>query len=100
MFGFDKIGKMSEAMKQARQQQNKLKEIQAIGESRDHLVKVHINGLQELINITIDETLLSPAKAKDLKSDILAAHKDALQKIQKEMMKGMDLEQMKKMLGM
>lgn len=100
MFGIDKFGKMADAVKQARQQQDKLKVIQAYGESRDHLVKVHLNGLQELVNITIDEVLLNPAKAKDLKSNILAAYKEAQQKLQKELMKGMDMEQMKKMLGM
>lgn len=100
MFGLEKIGKMADTVKQAKQQQSKMKEIQAFGESRDHLVKVHLNGLQELVNITIDESLLSPAKAKDLKNDIMAAYKDAQQKLQKELMKGMDMEQMKKLLGM
>jgi DNA-binding protein YbaB len=100
MFGIDKFGKMAGAVKQAKQQQDKMKAIQAFGESRDHLVKVHLNGLQELVTITIDESLLAVNKAKDLKSDIMAAHKDAQQKLQKELMKGMDIEEMKKMLGM
>jgi DNA-binding protein YbaB len=100
MFGLDKFGKMADAVKQAKVQQDKMKAIQTFGESRDHLVKVHLNGLQELVNITIDESLLAPNKAKDLKADILSAHKDALQKLQKELMKGMDMEEMKKMLGM
>lgn len=100
MFGFDKFGKMASAVKQAKQQQNKLKSVEVFGESRDHLVKVHVNGLQELTNITIDESLLSPNKARDIKSDIMEAIKDAQQKLQKELMKSMDLEEMKKMLGM
>ena len=99
MFGIEKFGKMADAVKQAKQQQDKMKAIEAFGESKDHLVKVHLNGLQELVNISIDESLLSPSKAKDLKNDILAAYKDAQQKLQKELMKGMDMEQMKKLLG-
>lgn len=98
--GLKNLGKVPEAVKQAKIQQDKMKAIQTFGESRDHLVKVHLNGLQELVNISIDELLLKPEKAKDLKNDIMAAYKDAQQKLQKEMMKGMDLEQMKKMLGM
>lgn len=97
---FGKFGKMAEAVKQAKQQQNRMKAVEVHGESRDHLVKVHLNGLQELQNITIDESLLSPSKARDLKNDILAAYKDAQQKLQKELMKSMDMEEMKKMLGM
>lgn len=100
MFGLEKFGKMAETVKQAKQQQDKMKAIQVFGESRNHLVKIHLNGLQELVSINIDESLLSPAKAKDLKNDIMAAYKDAQQKLQKELMKGLDLEQMKKMLGM
>lgn len=100
MFGLEKFGKMADTVKQAKQQQDKMKAIQAFGESRNHLVKVHLNGLQELVNITIDETLLAPSRARELKNDIMAAYKDAQQKLQKELMKGMDLEQMKKMLGM
>lgn len=97
---FGKFGKMTGAINQARQQQNKMKAVEVFGESRDHLVKVHINGLQELVNITIDESLLSPNKAKNLKSDIIHAYKDAQKKLQKELMNSMDMEEMKKMLGM
>lgn len=91
---------MAETVKQAKAQQSKMKAIEVFGESRNHLVKIHLNGLQELVNITIDESLLSPDKARDLKSSIMEAYKDAQQKLQKELMKGMNLEEMKKLLGM
>lgn len=100
MFGLEKIGQAGEAIKQARAQQDRLKKIEIFGESKDHLVKIHMNGMQEIINITIDDMLLNPSKAKDLKKDVMDAFKDAQAKLQKEMMKGMDLEQMKKMFGM
>jgi len=97
---FGKFGKAASAMQQAKQQQKKMKAIEVHGESRDHLVKIHLNGLQELVNITIDEALLTSNKAKDLKNDIMSAYKDAQKKLQKAMMQGMDIEEMKKMLGM
>ncbi|WKZ29729.1 MAG: YbaB/EbfC family nucleoid-associated protein [Candidatus Dojkabacteria bacterium] len=93
-------GQMGEAMKQAKIQQDRLKKVEIFGESKDHLVKVHINGLQEVINITIDDVLLQPSKAKDVKKGIIEAFKNAQEKLQKELVKGMDMEQMKKMLGM
>jgi DNA-binding YbaB/EbfC family protein len=100
MFGLNQLGQAGSVFKEALAQQNRLKKIEIFGESKDHLVKVHINGLQEVINITIDDVLLNPAKAKDLKKDIIEAFKDAQQKLQKEATKGMDMEQMKKMFGM
>lgn len=99
MFGLNTAGKMGDLMKQAKQQQDKLKKIEVFGESRDHLVKIHMNGLQEILNITIDDLLLNPQKAKELKKDLMEAFKDATTKLQKEMTKGMDMEQLRKMLG-
>jgi len=103
MFGIDSlknIGQMGNAARQAKMQQDKMKKIEVFGESRDHLVKVHVNGLQEIINITFDDSLLKPEKAKDLKKAIMEAFKNAQDKLQKELMKSVDMDELKKMLGM
>jgi len=103
MFGIDTLknaGQMGNAALQAKRQQDKMKKVEVFGESRDHLIKVHLNGLQEIINITFDESLLRPEKAKDLKKNIMEAFKNAQEKLQKELMKNVDMEDLKKMLGM
>lgn len=97
MFG---IGKVGEAIKMAQQQQNKLKGMQVTGESRDHLVKVQLNGLFEMLSINIDETLVQRGNAQDIKRDIMDAFNNARKAMEKEMQKGMDVEQAKKMLGL
>jgi len=103
MFGIDTLknaGQMGNAALQAKRQQDKMKKVEVFGESRDHLIKVHLNGLQEIINITFDESLLRTEKAKDLKKNIMEAFKNAQEKLQKELMKNVDMEDLKKMLGM
>jgi DNA-binding protein YbaB len=61
---------------------------------------IRINGLQDIEEIEIDETLLSVEKKDALIKQIKEAMKDAQKKLQKEMMKGMDMDKLKGMMGM
>lgn len=90
---FGKIGKLGKLAKQAMEQSKKLGQIEVVGDYKGGLVKITLNGKMEIVNISIDETLLDPNKAKELKKGILKAHRNATKKIQKELAKTMDMSQ-------
>jgi DNA-binding YbaB/EbfC family protein len=76
-------------MKQAQQMQSKMQEMQAklettevTGEAGAGLVKVTLNGRNELRAISIDPKVIDPADAEMLQDLIVAAHKDAKGKIE------------------
>ncbi len=84
---------------EARAMQKKMKQIEIAGYSKDELVEVRINGVNEINEIEIDDELLSPKKKRKLIKGIKQAIKDANKKLQKEMVKDMDLDKIKSMLG-
>ncbi|MDR0630961.1 MAG: YbaB/EbfC family nucleoid-associated protein [Holosporales bacterium] len=61
--------------------QETLNNKEATGESGAGLVKIALNGKYELKHIRIDPSLLVPSDVEILEDLILAAFKDALQKI-------------------
>ncbi|MDQ0315212.1 YbaB/EbfC family nucleoid-associated protein [Amorphus orientalis] len=92
-------------MKQAKELQSKMGDLQeqmgaveAEGTSGGGLVKVRVNGKQELLGVTIDPTLMKPEEAEILEDLIVAAHTDAKAKVDvavqektQEIMSGMGL---------
>ncbi len=87
-------------LKKARKMQKKMRENIVTGISRDSLVSISINGAQELVDIVISDQLLNIDKKKLLVKNIMAAYKAARKELQKSMMKTMDIDQLKEMLGM
>lgn len=76
-------------MKQAQQMQSKMQEMQSklesmevTGEAGAGLVKVTLNGKNDLRAITIDPKVIDPADAEMLGDLIVAAHHDARSKIE------------------
>jgi hypothetical protein len=76
-------------MKQAQQMQSKVQEMQAkleatevTGEAGAGLVKVTLNGKNDLRKIKIDPKIVDPADTEMLEDLILAAHRDARTKIE------------------
>ena len=75
-------------MKQAQQMQSKMQEMQAkletmqiTGESGAGLVRVTLNGKGEMKGVKIDPKLADPADMEMLEDLIVAAHRDAKNKI-------------------
>lgn len=99
MAGFGKVGELYKLQKEARAMQKKMKALLIEGDSKDGSVVVRINGTNEVDDIDIEEELLSPEKKNDLIKRLKQAFKAANKKLQKEMMKDMDLDKMKGMLG-
>jgi hypothetical protein len=88
-------------MKQAQQMQSKMEEMQTrlqalemTGEAGAGLVKVTLNGKNDLRRIKIDPKLIDPADAEMLEDLILAAHRDARAKID-----AVSAEEMQKVTG-
>ena len=76
-------------MRQAQQMQSKMQEMQdalqtleMTGEAGAGLVRVTLNGKNELRSIKIDPKMVDPAEIEMLEDLILAAHRDARAKIE------------------
>lgn len=70
--------------------QRKMKELKKkvfSGISRDGKVKVKINGVLEISEVNIDESLLNPDYKRIVEHDICDAHKEAMKKSMEEMKK-------------
>lgn len=85
--------------KEARAMQKKMKQITVEGVSDDELVKVVINGLQDITDIEIHDELMTPENKKELVKGIKDAMKSAQKNLQKEMMKDFDMDSLKNMFG-
>ena len=92
-------GKMKQMYDEAKQTQNKMKAIVIKGKSNSEDVEVVINGLHEVLEVEIDDDLLDPSRKKVLTKGLKEAFKDANKKYEKEMMKDMDLDKLKSLLG-
>jgi DNA-binding YbaB/EbfC family protein len=76
-------------MKQAQDMQAKMAEMQARlegqeteGESGAGMVRVRLNGRGEMLGIKLDPKLADPAEMDMLEDLIVAAHRDAKQKVE------------------
>lgn len=96
---FGQMKDLYKLQKEARKMQKQMKKLRIDGYSKDELVRVVINGTQDVEEIEIENELLSEARKVDLVRALKQAFKDAQKKVQKEMAKDMDLDKMKSMLG-
>jgi DNA-binding protein YbaB len=97
---FGKVGELYKLQKEARAMQKKMKQLTIRGESKDGDITVTINGVNELEELEIDDELLTPDRKRDLVKKMKQAFKAANKKLQKSMMKDVDMDKMKGMLGM
>jgi hypothetical protein len=85
--------------KEAREMKKQMEQIIVKGYSKDELVKITLNGAQEIVSVKVDSSLLDPDKKEKLENDFKEAYKEVQKKLQKEMMKGMDMDQLKSMFS-
>ena len=64
--------------------QNQLAQISATGSSGGNIVNVTLNGKFEITNLRLDPVCVDPRDIKMLEDLIVAAHHDAMAKIQEE----------------
>ena len=84
---------------EAKKIQNKMREKKVVGESKDGMLKLFMNGAQEFEDIWVDDDLLDPDMIDRFKKNMKEAFKDYQKNLQKEMAKDMDLDQLKSILG-
>lgn len=90
-------GELFRMQNEARKMQKKLREKRIIGESKNGLVTLYMNGAQEFEDVYIDEELLSPERMDQIRKLFKEAFKDYQKKLQKEMVQDMDINQLKNM---
>ncbi|MCX8035385.1 MAG: YbaB/EbfC family nucleoid-associated protein [Candidatus Dojkabacteria bacterium] len=96
---FGAIKDIYKMQQNAKKMQEQMKNVLVVGKSKKEELEVTINGLHELVSLKIsnddvlkDKTLLE----KCLKDSMSEAQKQ----LQKELAKGMDMDSIRKMLGM
>ena len=96
---FGKAKDLYSMQKEARAMQKQMKQLNVEGQSEDELLKIVMNGVQEIEQIEIHDELLGVENKNDLVKALKQAWKDAQKNLQKEMMKDFDLDKIKGMLG-
>jgi nucleoid-associated protein EbfC len=76
------VGKVFDAIKQAREIQKLLKDVEVESSVGGGAVRLRMNGLQEIIEIVIEERVVDPTKAKKLGELIKQAVNEANKKSQ------------------
>ena len=84
---------------EAKKMQNKMRERKIVGESKDGMLKVFMNGAQEFEDIWVDDDLLDSSMMNRFKKDMKEAFKDYQKSLQKEMAQDMDLDKIKSMFS-
>ena len=79
---FDMLKNIEQMKSQLRTMQEELKQITATGSSGGNIVNVTINGKFEIINLKLDPICVDPRDVQMLQDLIIAAHHDAMSKIQ------------------
>ncbi len=91
--------KLIKMQHEAKQMKKKMQERKVVGESKDGMVKVYMNLAQEFEDIYIADEYLSTGSLEVIKKGMKEAYKDYEKKMQKEMVKDIDMDQIKRMLG-
>lgn len=79
---FDMLKNIQQMKDQLRSVQEELKELTATGSSGGNIVNVTINGKFEIIFVRLDPLCVDPRDVTMLQDLIVAAHHDAMSKIQ------------------
>ncbi|WP_318664383.1 YbaB/EbfC family nucleoid-associated protein [Treponema sp.] len=79
---FDMLKNIQQMKDQLRSVQEELKELTATGSSGGNIVNVTINGKFEIISVRLDPLCVDPRDVTMLQDLIIAAHHDAMSKIQ------------------
>lgn len=76
------MGKLREVQENVKKAQEGLQDIKASGESGAGMVKATVNGNKEIINLDIDESIISKEDGEMMKDLIIAAVNKALKEVE------------------
>jgi DNA-binding protein YbaB len=96
---FGQMKDLYKLQKEAKEMQKKMKTMHITGYSDDENVKIVVNGLQEIEEMEINDSLMNVEHKKEMIRGIKEAVKDSQRKLQKDMTKDMDIDKIKGMLG-
>ena len=96
---FGNLKDLYKMQKEANEMQKKLRAQQVYGESKDGSVKIYMNGAKEFEDIQIDDYLMDPDMLELLKKKMKEAFENLEKKLQKEMAKQFDMDDLKGMFG-
>lgn len=82
---FDMLKNINSLKDQLGTMQEDLQNISATGSSGGNIVNVTINGKFEITNVKLDPVCVDPRDVQMLQDLIIAAHHDAMSKIQNEL---------------
>ena len=97
---FGQMKDLYKLQQEARKMQKELKKMSIIGQSKNGLVKVQINGLGEILDIYIDDSLMQNSDKQGIITGVMEAHKDATTQLQKAMQSQIDVDQLRNMMQM
>jgi nucleoid-associated protein EbfC len=92
---FQKLKQYKDLRDTAKKAQSMLEQITVHGDAKGGKVAVVMDGNQNILNLDIDESLLSPEHKQEIEEGVKEAIKNAMRKLQREMMMKMksgDLE--------
>ncbi|MBU1178496.1 YbaB/EbfC family nucleoid-associated protein [Patescibacteria group bacterium] len=84
-----KLKQFKDLKKQASDLKSSLAEEEAVGESKGGLVKITMDGNQEIQNVEVDESLLASDQKETLESAIKEAFAKAIKEVQSLMIRKM-----------
>ena len=90
---------LMQLQKEAKEMERKMREQRHKGKSKKELVEIVIDGTQNIVDISIDDMLLSVENKESLINNIKEAFGDAQKAAQRAMAATMDLDKIKSMLG-
>lgn len=82
---FDLVKNMQNLQSQMNKIKDELADLTATGSSGGNMVQVTVNGKFEMVEIKIDPIAVDPRDVPMLQDLIVAAHRDAMDKVQEEL---------------
>ena len=96
---FSQAGDLMKMQKKAKEMQKKMQAIKIQGQSKDGKIILFMNGAQDIEDIHIDPSLLSPDRIDVIRIGIKEASKDFQKKLQKRLARDMNMDDLKGMLS-
>lgn len=86
-------------VRKAMQAKSQMQKITAVGRSKSGKTAVLINGLNDVLELEIDPTLISNQNVNEVEIDVIEAFKDARKNLEKTMADGLNMEDIRDMLS-
>ena len=96
---FGQMKNLYKLQKQARDMQKQMKKTYGKGESSKGLIQLVINGVGEIVELAIDDSLLDVDKKEVLVSHLKKAMKSAQKNLQKQLASQVNVSDLQNMLG-